>query len=243
MQLKKLFIATICAVLLIAFCSCKSVKTSDLETRLKKDGKFSPNSDITIECIYEKPEESLYFAIEKPSSAWAYSVHLITLEDDVITNIKPIESLGGNILNYKKCNINEKQYWQFDMANHQGNGKSLFFDVSERKVTYKINGTVDTHFEGNITPKMAKEQGFNFDKIADKSDEKFSVVYLGKHLESYVKDMNEDGYEDLVFYGTQLLIKEDGTKDYQNVFPNQNIYLERTYYYNSLTNQFTEKLS
>ena len=209
----------------------------ELGILLKKEGLVSKNSNVVLLNASKKSSESVYLVIEEKPNTWNAFVHSVSLKNDGIDKFQTINELCGKIITYKECKINGNSYWQFNVANHQGNGSTLFFDVKNKKVAYEIEGTVDSHFEGNSTLDMVNDMGFDLETVKGK-DMRFSTIFIGNQLESYIKDVNDDGYDDLTFFGTQLLIEETNPMDYTNFKPYDELFVERIYYFNPKTDEF-----
>lgn len=221
------------------FVSCKSNnKSSNLATILRKYDEFANSSHLEVQPIDIDGTE--YFVITK-SKNWEYSVYHATIKNNEIKDAREIEDISGVILNYKELTLNRNPYWQFDVANHQGNGTSYFYNVKDKKIAYKIEGTVDFHHEGSLSADFIKKSGFDTKGLVfDKKHKayRYSIIYNQKLLESCVKDMNNDSYDDLVFYGTRFLVESFDKTKYSNTRPIQNSYLEQIYFFDVETDAF-----
>ena len=226
--------------LLCIFASCK--KNDELEslgTVLRKDTEFSISPNLDTISVSNDNEEA-YIVISRDTSL-GKAFYYVTIENNEIKEKKPIKNLGGQLINYKNIYLNGKEYWQFDISNHQGNGGSYFYSVVDKKVVYEIIGTVDFHLEGSNSLENIKNDGFETKDL--EYDKKlhsygYSTIYYHKGLENYVKDVNNDGYDDLVFYGQQMLIRDNFDSDFNNYIPEQIVSVEETYYYDSKSDSF-----
>lgn len=220
--------------------SKENEELSSLATILKSEKKFASSNYLNVEPISYDDDEESYLVITKDSS-WANSVHYVTIENNKVKEIIDIDDLSGTILNHKRIILNNKTYWQFDISNHQGNGKSCLFSVEDKEVVYEISGTIDYHLEGTNSFESIKKQGFETkDLVFDNTVQsyKYSMIYHQKRLESYIKDINNDGYDDFVFHGQQMLVKDNFDIEFENYIPEQIVSVEKIYYYDSNSDSF-----
>ena len=242
---KKIFIP-ICAILTLvavliccAFISSRKIdETIPLGSVLRKDTEFAISPYLDTISVSNDNEEA-YIVISRDTS-WGKAFYYVTIENNEIKEKKPIKNLGGQLINYKNIHLNGKEYWQFDTSSNQGNGSSCFYSVEDKKVVYEIFGTVDFHLESSNSLENIKNDGFETKNLV--YDKKlysygYSMIYYRKGLESYVKDVNNDGYDDLVFYGQKLLIK-NYSSEFVNHIPEQTVSVEKIYYYDPKSDSF-----
>lgn len=217
---RKTLLPLLLVAMAFALTSCgKTYNGENLVENLQNDRKLSPNRQVDLITLKETKNEAAYITLEKDGERWT-NASLVTLKSGQLSEFKKIEAIDGKVIEYKDCKINGKTYWHFYVTNNQGNGTSLFFDVAKSEITHQINGTVDKYHEGYLYPETAKRFDIDYNKI--KAKEKYSAVYLGGKLESYIKDMNGDGYEDLVFYGAEILLDDNnvllGQRKVENIY-------------------------
>lgn len=226
---RKNLLPLLLVAIVFALSSCgKTYNGENLVEMLQGDGKLSPNRQVDLITLKETENEAIYITLEKDDEWWE-NASLVTLKSGQLSEFKKIDAIDGKVIEYKDCKINGRTYWHLYMSNNQGNGNSLLFDVAKGEITHEFNGTVDKYHEAYLYPETAKRFDINYDKINEK--ENYSAVYLGGKLESYIKDMDGDGYEDLVFYGAEILL------DDRNILLGQRK-VENIYCYDPLTKKY-----
>ena len=203
---RKTLLPLLLVAIVFALTSCGA--ESDVVDMLRQEGKLAEKSTVDIINLEETEGESRYITIEN-SGNWWHKVSLVTLSDKKIKDFRNLEELDGEILVYRECKINDKTYWQFDLSNHQGNGYTCFFDPTEEKVAYKIDGTVDKYREGYLYEETAKSFALDPKQISEKERYNYSRVIYEDRLSCSIKDRDSDGYDDLSFEGTEQLLDSD----------------------------------
>lgn len=230
--------------MLLMLCSCKSMDISRVDALLRKDTVLSEKDNLIKFPINPNEENGKYLVIASDLNDIDSSVYSFDFKNGEIRNITEIKELNGNIIAYKTLKINNSLFWQFDISNHQGNGNSYFYSVDENKVLFEIPNTVDWHFEGSNGIEYLKYQNFNTSNLTFDNESKthpYSIVYADKKLTSYSKDINDDGYDDLIFYGSILLVKNISNNDYTNVIPTQIVEFERKFYFDMQNKAFKQE--
>ena len=246
--MKRIIGVVLLAAMLLSFGACTSEKFQDLSAAdrlLRKDPALSFKDNLyKFEADPEK-DDGRYLVIAGNMDGMDSTVYSFEFKNGKIEKLKEIEQLQGAILNYKAMELNGSQFWQFDIANHAGNGSSYFYSVDRGKVQYEIPATVDRHFEEACGAEYLKWLQMDLSGLKYNKDEHmypYSVVFSGGVLNSYHGDLNGDGYDDLVFYGAALLMERQYDGNYSNIMPTQIVPIERKYYFDAKANAFsTEK--
>ncbi len=233
--------------ILLMFCSCESIDNMDIsriDTLLRNEPSLSKIDNLIKMPINPNEDNGEYLLLASDFDNIDTAVYSFKFCNGKIENIKEIEKLYGNIVNYKTLKINDSIFWQFDISNHQGNGDSYFYSLDDDNVVFEIPCTVDWHFEGANGLEYLKTRNFNTSNLKFDNKSKiypYSIVYADKKLNSYIKDINNDGYDDIVFYGSSLLIEDVPDNDYSNVIPTQMVSIERKFYFDIESKIFNEK--
>lgn len=228
-------------------CSCESIDNLDIsriDTLLRNEPSLSNIDNLIKIPLNSNEDNNEYLLLASDYNNIDVTVYLFKLCNGKIENIKEIEKLNGNVINYKTLKINDSLFWQFDISNHSGNGNSYFYSVEDGEVIFEIPNTVDWYFEGSNGIEYIKANGFNTSNLKFDNKSKtypYSIVYADKKLNSYIKDINNDGYDDIVFYGSVLLINDIQTDNYNNVIPVQIVSIERNFYFDTKNAIFVEK--
>ncbi len=232
--MKRLVIIFTIICIILTHCSCKSIDIGSIDVLLRKDANLSKKDNLIKIPIDPNEENGKYLLIASDFNDIDSTIFSFELINGVLSNIIEIEELKGNIIGYKSLRINNLLYWQFDISNHQGNGNSYFYSVDKGRVVFEIPNTVDSHFESANGFEYLNSLNFNTSNLLFDNESKtypYSVVYANKKLNSYCDDINADGYDDLVFYGLILLVKNVSNNDYSNVVPTQTVTSERIFYF------------
>lgn len=248
MKTKNLIIPLI-SLMIIALCllfsSCASLDTdvSGVDSLLRNETNLSKKDNLVKTPIDPYNDNGEYLLVASDFNDIDSNIYTFKFNNGKIKNLDEISQLNGNIINYKTLRINDKLFWQFDVANHQGNGNSYFYSVENRKIMFEVSDTVDWYFEGTNGTELLKNNGFDTSNL--KYDNKlktyhYSIVYSEKNLASYSEDINNDGYDDLVFYGSKLLVKSSSEFDYKDVIPTQIVPVKRTFCFDKEKGVFEE---
>lgn len=246
--MKKILIVIVLIIsILFVFCSCKATNgctdASYIDSLLRNEANISKKDNLVKTPLNPYEDSGEYLLVASDFNDIDAYVYTFKFDNGKIKSLNEISELNGNIINYKTLRINDKLFWQFDVANHQGNGNSYFYSVEDRKIMFEVSNTVDWYFEGTNGTELLKNNGFDTSKL--KYDNKlktyhYSIVYSGKNLASYSENINNDGYDDLVFYGSKLLVKSSSEFDYKDVIPTQIVPVKRTFCFDKEKGVFEE---
>lgn len=237
--MKKMLLATIVISLLLLGCSSNKATTKESKDVKKQNMSLT---ELIGEKVYsEKPEyynvefleleENTYIAVTQTRHRWEKQAWYIEYNGKEITQITELEGVGGNILKSEKIQLNGKTYVQFYTATNQGNGSALLWNIETKKVDAEFSGVIDMHYEDFVSKKKLKK----YDITATEEEQyNYSLIYQGDCLNSTYTDVNKDGNTDVVFCGTQALIKDE---PYEVAGVS---YIKDVYLYDEQTNSFVE---
>ena len=154
-------------------------------------------------------ETQQYIILLKIGSNWADYIWYVEYNGNKILNKFEIQDVSGNILSCREIKLNQGTYVEFVQASNVGNGNVVLWDLETKTIKYEFDYiTVDTHREGCISKKEIRK--YNLQKELGTNGQGYSFIYQGGMMNSVYKDINEDGKEDVIFYGiTNVVYDED----------------------------------
>lgn len=238
--------------MLLILCLSGCNNNDSVERNNKDKTKLSP-TDKLVQYILEKTEhttESLQvFPITNSNDNQEFLVTTPTTSGPVINYYvkfdgeKVLENKGiqDTIPNFKEVNLSQGTYLEVTQRNNDGKGSIVLWNQDNGEIAYEFSkDTFDYHYEGKLSKEMVNKYGLP--KIKNQEGEGYSYVILSDiGLESYYSDINEDGYDDVTFFGRKAIVT--GNKDNNKII--KSFIIKDRYIYDIEKEEFiySEKLS
>lgn len=223
---KLVLVCMLSAVLCLT--ACNSVSDKNNETTSKTAELSSPDTltkliledtDIPTDAIYSDIrivpinsesgiDSQQYVVMIKNGSFWADAIWYLKFDGQKIIDKREIQDVSGNVISCEVVELSQGTYVEFNSSTHMGNGTTSLWSPFTKVVEYTFDGlTTDNHREGYVEEKIVKK--YNLPRIQKEKGYGYSFVYQGGTLTSYYEDMNDDGQDDVIFYGIKNLVLDE----------------------------------
>jgi len=201
--------------------------------------------NIELSVIDSGNYKGSYVVVLPAYSSWANALWITTNEGNELVLEQQVTATDGMILSVKCVSLSQGDFIEVYDCSHKGNGgmKLISWD-NLTKAKYEFYGKVDKYHEGYVGENVIDQ--FNLPTIYESGPGYgYSFIYNGGYLPVEYKDVNNDGYTDVVFSGIKELVKDSEGVNYDNDTIMAYIYEKEVYLYNTVTKQFdlSNKLS
>lgn len=204
-------------IVLVCLCTLLVGCKNEEPTSVKETEKIY---DLSIEGFLQYVEattqyEAEDFYVVKVKDNNEIQGYLLTLPDHMLhvnwyvtfdgKEIIEERDIGSQIDYFEEINIKQGTFVEMVVYNQDRNGKIILWDTSKEEIAYEFDkNTVDDCFEGSVSKRIATK--FYLPIIGKELGDGYSIVLDRGWLESKYKDINNDGYEDIVFNGLRNIV-------------------------------------
>lgn len=192
--------------------------------------KIYTNKPEYCDIRFLKISQGIYISVLKAANNWSEHVWYIEYDGEKITKSIELE-VTGQVIKFETIKLNGKDYVEFNVANHQGNGDTVLWNIESKKVEITFDGTIDFYHDGYIPKKILQKYSITAN---EKEQYNYSLLYQNNYLDSAYIDVDKDGKDDAVFSGMQVLVLDE-TNEITGVS-----YIKRVYVYNKESTSYEE---